>query len=244
MDFRIVSGRKAMAMEIPNDYISRAMQSMAKNHAAATGGMKDSDRAKASGYVEKYADQAAKGSENNRTGHAHKADLAAVYTSSVRNQSQRLADYARELAKLAPSVQMRVGTTIPSGRSGKTLTINPALLNKMQHDPKQAQDTKDMIKGVEFITKFVDGLYKSTGKVLLYRHSYIDAEGKYRCFSRVKDVRGEKMSATLRKQRQKNSQNLIAKTKANAVKKRKQAQNLQAKARTKARAGTKVNIRL
>ena len=122
------------------------------------------------------------------------------------------------------------------------MTINPGLLNKMMHDPKQAQDTKEMIKGVEFITKFVDGLYKSTGKVLLYRHSYIDADGKYRCFSRVKDVRSEKMSATLRKQRQKNSQNLIAKTKANAVKKRKQVQNLQA--RRKAGAGANVNIRL
>ena len=122
------------------------------------------------------------------------------------------------------------------------LTINPSLLNKMKHDPKQAQDTKEMIKGVEFITKFMDGLYKSSGKVLLYRHSYIDADGKYRCFSRVKDVRGEKMSATLRGQRQKSSQNLIARTKANAAKSRKQIQNLQAK--RKGKVGSNVNIRL
>ncbi len=225
-----------MAMEITSDYISHTIQSMAKDNTKAA------NRTKAADSIGKDIGQTAKEMEKGRTGHANKADLAAVYTSSVRNQSQRLADYARELAKLAPSVQVKVGTTFSSDRSGKTLTINPGLLNKMMHDPKQAQDTKEMIKGVEFITKFVDGLYKSTGKVLLYRHSYIDADGKYRCFSRVKDVRSEKMSATLRKQRQKNSQNLIAKTKANAVKKRKQVQNLQA--RRKAGAGANVNIRL
>ncbi len=225
-----------MAMEITSDYISHTIQSMAKDNTKAA------NRTKAADSIGKDIGQTAKEMEKGRAGHANKADLAAVYTSSVRNQSQRLADYARELAKLAPSVQVKVGTTFSSDRSGKTLTINPGLLNKMMHDPKQAQDTKEMIKGVEFITKFVDGLYKSTGKVLLYRHSYIDADGKYRCFSRVKDVRSEKMSATLRKQRQKNSQNLIAKTKANAVKKRKQVQNLQA--RRKAGAGANVNIRL
>lgn len=225
-----------MAMEITSDYISHTIQSMAKDNTKAA------NRTKAADSIGKDIGQTAKEMEKGRAGHANKANLAAVYTSSVRNQSQRLADYARELAKLAPSVQVKVGTTFSSDRSGKTLTINPGLLNKMMHDPKQAQDTKEMIKGVEFITKFVDGLYKSTGKVLLYRHSYIDADGKYRCFSRVKDVRSEKMSATLRKQRQKNSQNLIAKTKANAVKKRKQVQNLQA--RRKTGVGANVNIRL
>lgn len=219
MDFNvcIIKEDKAMAMEITGDYISHAMQNMARNNAKAASCESGADR-------------------------AQKADWAAVYTSSVREHSQRLADYARELAKLAPSVQVKVGTAFSSDRSGKTLTINPSLLNKMQHDPKQAQDTKEMIKGVEFITKFMDGLYKSTGKVLLYRHSYIDADGKYRCFSRVKDVRGEKMSAALRGQRQKNSQNLIARTKANAAKSRKQIQNLQAK--RKGKVGSNVNIRL
>ena len=225
-----------MAMEITSDYISHTIQSMAKDNTKAA------NRTKTADGIGKDAGQTVKEMEKGQAGHANKADLAAVYTSSVRNQSQKLADYARELAKLAPSVQVKVGTTFSSDRSGKTLTINPGLLNKMMHDPKQAQDTKEMIKGVEFITKFVDGLYKSTGKVLLYRHSYIDADGKYRCFSRVKDVRREKMTPTLRKQRQKNSQNLIAKTKANAVKKRKQVQNLQA--RRKAGAGANVNIRL
>lgn len=242
MDFNvcIIKEDKAMAMEITGDYISHAMQSMAKtnakDNAKAANGTNMSDN------VGREMQQAAKEPESSRAGQAQKADWAAVYTSSVRSQPQSLADYARELAKLAPSVQVKVGTTFPSARSGKTLTINPGLLNKMKHDPKQAQDTKEMIKGVEFITKFMDGLYKSSGKVLLYRHSYIDADGKYRCFSRVKDVRGEKMSAALRGQRQKSSQNLIARTKANAAKSRKQIQNLQAK--RKGKVGSNVNIRL
>lgn len=182
---------------------------------------------------------------NDYINYANKNDCAAVYTSSIRNNSQNLTDYARELAKLAPSVQVRVGTTFSSARSGKTLTINPGLLNKMQHDPKQAKDTEEMIKGVEFITKFTDGLYKSTGKVLLYQHSYIDADGKYRCFSRVKDVRGEKMSATLRKERQKNSQKLVARSQEKAAKNRKQVQKtLQAKRKSKTGIGANVNVRL
>ena len=147
----------------------------------------------------------------------------AVYANSL-NKSQNLADYASELAKLAPSVQVKVGGGFSSARSGKTLTLNPGLLNKMQHDPQMEKDMKEMIKGVEFITKFVDGLYKSSGKTLVYRHSYIDADGKYRCISQVKDGRSYNMSVKLRQERQKNSQKLIARSRQRARKSRKSLQ--------------------
>lgn len=44
------------------------------------------------------------------------------------------AEYVNELAKLVPSVELKVGNTFASAKSGKTLTINPQLLEKMQSD--------------------------------------------------------------------------------------------------------------
>ncbi|MCI9445815.1 MAG: hypothetical protein HFH36_00200 [Lachnospiraceae bacterium] len=140
------------------------------------------------------------------------------------SRAENMADYVDELAKLAPSVDVRVGSTFSSARSGKTLTLDPGILNKMRNDPQKEKDMKDMIRGVEFITKFVDGLYKSSGKTLLYQHSYIDGDGKYRCFSRVVDGRSIKMSGKLRQARKKNSQKLIAKSKEKAARQRKELQ--------------------
>lgn len=168
---------------------------------------------------------------------------AADYAGSLR-KAQSLADYANELAKLAPSVQVKVGGTFSSARSGKTLTLNPGLLNKMQHDPQMAKDMKEMIKGVEFITKFMDGLYKSSGKTLVYRHSYIDADGKYRCISRVKDGRSYQMSIKLRQQRQKNSQKLITRSKEKAMRNRKSLQKILQVKRTAKTVGTRVDVKL
>lgn len=74
------------------------------------------------------------------------------------SRAENMADYVDELAKLAPSVDVRVGSTFSSARSGKTLTLDPGILNKMRNDPQKEKDMKDMIRGVEFITKFVDGL--------------------------------------------------------------------------------------
>ncbi len=217
-----------MAMEITNDYIGHALQSMEKSNAAAG--------------TNKEMEQTAKECADSQAAKAQKTDWAVVYSSSLKSQS--LADYARELAKLAPSVQVKVGRTFSSAKSGKTLTLDPGLLNKMQHDPKMAKDMKDMIKGVEFITKFVDGLYKSSGKTLVYRHSFIDADGKYRCISRVKDGRSYQMSVKLRQERQKNSQKLIAKSRDKALKSRKtQQKKTQAKRMAKT-VGRRVDVKL
>ncbi len=45
--------------------------------------------------------------------------------------------YVNELAKLVPSVELKVGNSFPTAKSGKTLTINPQLLEKMQNDPEK-----------------------------------------------------------------------------------------------------------
>lgn len=141
----------------------------------------------------------------------------------VGESSSRLkctADYARELAKLAPSVKFRVGTTFPSTKSGKTLTVHPKLLEKMQRDPKIEKDMKDMIKGVEFMTKMVDGIQKAGGQTVVYRHSYIDENGKYCAISYTRNEFGSKMSVKLRKERQVNSAKLLERQKERAAKKK------------------------
>ena len=131
-------------------------------------------------------------------------------------------DYFKQLAKLAPSVEFRMGNTFSTAKNGKTLTINPALLVKMQNDPEMEKEMKELIKGVELITKFMDGIYKASGKTVVFRHSYIDENGKYRAYSCVKS--DDRMSKKLREERRKNLEKFMAKTKEKAAQKREELQ--------------------
>lgn len=127
-------------------------------------------------------------------------------------------DYFRQLAKLAPSVDCRIGTTYATAKSGKTLTIDPRLLKKMQNDPETEKEMKELIKGVEMMTKFMDGIYKASGKTVVFRHGYIDENGKYRAYSCVKS--DDRMSKKLREERRKNFEKFMAKTKEKAAKRK------------------------
>lgn len=217
-----------MGMEITNNYINNAIQDMKKSHASDS--------------KQKEAEQAVKEPASIGVNKAHKPDVAVIYTNHLQSKKQSLEDYVRELAKLAPSVDVKAGSTFSSARSGKTLTISYGILNKMRNDPQTEKDMKEMIKGVEFITKFTDGLYKASGKTLVYRHSFIDKDGKYRCFSRVEDKRSLTMSSKLRQVRKKNAQKLIDKSRQNAQKKRKELQKKSAVKRTETR--KRVDIKL
>ena len=142
-------------------------------------------------------------------------------------------DYLSKLAKLAPSVEFRMGNTFATAKSGQTLTINPALLKKMQNDPEQEKETMELIKGVEMITKFMDGIYKASGRTVVFRHSYIDENGKYRAYSCVKS--NDRMNKKLRGERQKNTEKLIAKIKEKAAKRKEALQVSLEKKRTQKR---------
>ncbi len=135
-----------------------------------------------------------------------------------RGKHENMADYVSRLTKLAPSVEFRVGSTFPSAKSGKTLTINPGILKKMQNDPEQEKETKELIKGVEFMTKMMDGIYKASGRRVVFRHSYIDENGKYSSFAYIK--KEDKLSPKLRKERRKNSVNLIKRIKEKTAKRK------------------------
>lgn len=78
------------------------------------------------------------------------------------------ADYAKELEKLVPSVEFRVGNACVSDKSGKSLTVNSKLLEKMQNDPQKEKDMKDMIKGVESMSKLAESLTKASGWTIVY----------------------------------------------------------------------------
>ncbi len=141
-------------------------------------------------------------------------------------KTKSTAEYMKELEKLAPSVEFKVGNSYQTAKSGKTLTINPQLLEKMQNDPEQEKETKEMIKGVESMTKLMDGINKASGWTVVYRHSYIDENGKYRAIAYVRNDFMLNMSDKLREERRKNSEKLIEKTKEKAAEKQEDVEEI------------------
>ena len=160
--------------------------------------------------------QAAAGKETSETVAAQKNSRAG------NDKAKSTGGYAKELEKLVPSVEFRVGNACVSAQSGKSLTVNPKLLEKMQNDPKKEKDMKDLIKGVESATKLMDGIYKASGWSVVYRHSYIDENGKYSAIACVRNDFMLNMSDKLREERRENSEKLIEKTKEKAAEKEKE----------------------
>ena len=160
--------------------------------------------------------QAASGKETSETAAAQKNSEAG------NDKAKSVAGYAKELEKFVPSVEFRVGNACASAQRGKSLTVNPKLLEKMQNDPKTKKDMEDMIKGVESMTKLMDGIYKASGWSVVYRHSYIDENGKYSAIACVRNDFMLNMSDKLREERRENSEKLIEKTKEKAAEKEKE----------------------
>ena len=125
-------------------------------------------------------------------------------------------DYVNELAKLVPSVELKVGNSFSTAKSGKTLTINPQLLEKMQNDPEQEKEMKELIKGVESAVNMLDSVMNASGWSVVFKHGYIDENGKYRQIALVRNDFMLNMSDKLREERRKNSEKLIEKTKEKA----------------------------
>lgn len=143
------------------------------------------------------------------------------------SKAQSTAEYMSELAKLVPSVECRVGNGFSSAKKGKTLTINPKLLEEMQNDPEKEKEMKELMKGVESISKLMDGIHKASGWRVVYRHSYIDENGKYCQVSCVRNDFMLNLSDKLREERRKNSEKLIEKTKEKVEKKKEELEKKQ-----------------
>ncbi len=146
------------------------------------------------------------------------------------SKSKGTAAYANELAKLVPSVKFRVGSACVSDKSGKSLTVNPRLLEKMQNDPEKEKNMRDMIKGVESMSQLAKSIAKASGWTIVYQHSYIDENGKYHCRMQTRNDLMLKMSAKMREERKKISEKLFEKTKEKAAeRKEKLAETLEEK---------------
>ena len=160
--------------------------------------------------------QAASGKETSETAATQKNSEAG------NDKAKSAAGYAKELKKLVPSVEFRVGNACVSAQRGKSLTVNPKLLEKMQNDPKTKKDMEDMIKGVESMSKLAESLTKASGWTIVYQHSYIDENGKYHCRMQGRNDGMLKLSDKLREERRRNSEKLIEKSKEKAAEKEKE----------------------
>ena len=165
-----------------------------------------------------YGPQGAAG--NSTVDGAKRKEPEKVQETAGNNRPRNTAEYASELAKLVPSVEFRVGNACVSDKSGKSLTVSSKLLEKMQKDPEKEKDMKDMIEGVESMSKLAESIAKATGWTIVYQHSYIDENGKYHCRMQTRNDFMLNMSDELREERRKNAEKLIEKTKEKAVEKR------------------------
>lgn len=165
-----------------------------------------------------YAAQSLAGSS--AAGNAKKKETENTSETAGNSKSKSTTDYANELAKLVPSVEFRVGNGFSSAKTGKTLTINPKLLEKMQKDPEQEKETKELIRGVESAINMIESINKGSGWTVVYKHSYIDENGKYRSVAYYRNDFMLNMSDKLREERRKNSDKLIEKTKEKAAEKK------------------------
>ena len=151
-----------------------------------------------------YAAQSMAGS--NAASSTKKKETENTSETTGNSKSRSTSDYVNELAKLVPSVELKVGNSFSTAKSGKTLTINPQLLEKMQNDPEKEKEMKELIKGVESAVNMLDSVMNASGWNVVFKHDYIDENGKYR--------------HKLREERRKNSEKFIEKTKEKAAEKK------------------------
>lgn len=157
---------------------------------------------------------------NNATINTKKKETENVSEAAGSSKSKSTSDYVNELAKLAPSVEFNVGSSFSTAKSGKTLTINPQLLEKMQNDPEKEKEMKELIKGVESAVNMLDSVMNASGWTVVYKHCYIDENGKCRSIAYLRNDFMLNMSDKLREERRENSEKLIEKTKEKAAEKR------------------------
>lgn len=158
--------------------------------------------------------------QNNGVNNTKKNEAEKTQQKSESSKSESTAEYAKKLAKLVPSVEFRVGSSYATAKNGKTLTVSPALLQKMQNDPEKEKEMKELIKGVESMTRLSESLNKATGWTTVFRHSYIDENGEYRHIALIRNDFMLNMSDKLREERRKNAEKLLEKQKETASEKK------------------------
>ena len=195
-----------MAMEINGNLLDYAV--MKQNYSSyAAQGMTGSSAASSSS------------ASSSATSGTKKKETENTSETTGSGKSKSTAEYANELAKLVPSVELKIGNSFSTAQNGKTLTINPQLLEKMQNDPEKEKEMKELIKGVESAVNMLDSVMNASGWSVVFKHDYIDENGKYRQIALVRNDFMLNMSDELREERKKNSEKLLEKTKEKAAEK-------------------------
>ena len=128
-------------------------------------------------------------------------------------------EYLKSLQKQVPYMKPRIGSAVNTKNDGQVdvLDINPKLLEKMQKDPKAANEYGQRIKDVENAHKFVDSYLKSTGSTVVCSHAYLDENGNYCNFT--VSVHKDTLNEKLRKEAEENAKKQIEKTRESLKKK-------------------------
>ena len=90
----------------------------------------------------------------------------------------------------------------------------------MQNNPEKEKEMKELIKGVESAVNMLESVNKASGWTVVYKHCYIDENGKYRSIAYLRNDFMLNMSNKLREERRKNSEKLMEKTKEKAAEKK------------------------
>ncbi|MCI9140733.1 hypothetical protein D7X25_20150 [bacterium 1XD42-8] len=143
-----------------------------------------------------------------------------IETAEKSSKSKSTAEYANGLEKLVPSAEFRIGNGFSTTKTGITLTVSPKLLEKMQNNPETEKEMKELITGVEAKNKLAENWNKMTGSTTVFRHDWIDENGKFHSFSQTK--KEDKLNKKLREEAQKNAEKLIKNTKEKATEKKKE----------------------
>ena len=136
------------------------------------------------------------------------------------SKAKSTAEYMKELEKLAPSAEFRLGKGCATDKSGITLTIHPDILKKMQNDPAKEKKMKELIGGVESMLQLCERMNKATGRTTVFQHCYIDANGNFTQY--VQTIRKDELNEKLRREAEENAKKQIEKNRENARKKAEQ----------------------
>ncbi|MDE6627595.1 MAG: hypothetical protein K2K56_14665 [Lachnospiraceae bacterium] len=186
-----------------------------------------------SAYENAYGYQKARETEASGQRESKKTELSETKEDAARRSSNE--EYLKSIQKQVSYVNLEIGSGLSMRKDNKigTITINPALLEKMQNDPEAAKQYTQTIKDIERAEKTVMAYYNALGGVVeRTSHWYMDENGKYYHFGYVR--RDDKLNKKLRAEAQKNAEKLMERTREKTVRNRKELkESLEKKAEEK-----------
>ncbi len=172
-------------------------------------------------YEATYASQKTKYAEISEQKKVKEAEEVKGKGEAVRKSSNE--EYLKSIQKQVSSVNLETGIGLSMRRDNKigTITIHPALLEKMQNDPEAAEKYTQTIKDIERAEKMVMAYYNALGGVVeRTSHCYVDENGKYYHFGYTR--RDDKLNKKLREEARKNAENLTERIREKTAKKKKE----------------------